>query len=93
MLITLGKDGLVFAGEEGTFDVRIPTIHSVSTIGAGDSLIAGFVSALVSKTDIINTLKTASAFGSAACLTEGTNPPKIEDITRLKKEVVCKRID
>ena len=92
VMITRGKDGLIFVGEEGTFDVKIPPIDSVSTIGAGDSLIAGFVSALTSKMDIINTLKIALAFGSAACLTEGTNPPRSKDITRLEKQVVCKRI-
>ena len=92
VMVTLGKDGLVFVGEDGTYDVKVPTINPVSTIGAGDSLIAGFVSALVSKKDIADTLKWAAASGSAACLSEGTNPPKAEDMSLLEKEVFCKRL-
>ena len=92
VMVTLGKDGLVFVGEEGSFDVKAPSIRPVSTIGAGDSLIAGFVSALVSKKDITDTLKMAAVSGSAACLSEGTNPPKAEDMSLLEKEVVCKRL-
>ena len=92
VMVTLGKDGLVFVGEDGTYDVKVPTINPVSTIGAGDSLIAGFVSALVSKKDITDTLKWAAASGSAACLSAGTNPPKAEDMSLLEKEVFCKRL-
>ena len=74
-MISLGGDGALLACSEGIFAADAPKITPVSTIGAGDSSIAGFLAASAKGAGPLECLKTAVAYGSAACLTEGTQPP------------------
>ena len=90
-LISLGADGAVLACDEGLFVARPPHVDAVSTIGAGDSMIAGFIAAESEPAE--NRLKTAIAYGSAACLREGTNPPKSQDIADIRRLVVLEKIN
>lgn len=87
VMISLGAAGAVLACATGEFFTKAPAIHPLSTIGAGDSAIGGFLSALMAGKDALTCLRTAVAFGSAACLTPGTQPPKKEDILRLLAEI------
>ncbi len=87
VMISLGKDGVYFSGSGESFYVKAPEITPVSTIGAGDSTIAGFVAGLERGYFLSDAVSLAVATGSAACLTEGTNPPKAEDIEILFREV------
>ena len=79
-MISLGGDGALLACSEGVFTVKAPKIQPVSTIGAGDSSIAGFLAAAAEGKCAMECLKTAVAYGTAACLTSGTLPPEREDI-------------
>ncbi len=88
VMISLGKEGAMLVCGEGFYTVRAPKLSSVvSTIGAGDSSIAGFLDAVSNKKSMPDCLKTAVAYGSAACLTDGTNPPRQEDIKRLLLQI------
>ena len=82
VMISLGGSGAVLVTNEGRFTVKAPTITPVSTIGAGDSSIAGYLAALSQGEREERCLRFAVAFGSAACLTEGTSAPRREDIDR-----------
>lgn len=75
-----------------SYIVEVPRIKAISTIGAGDSLIAGFIVAYVQGFSYEECLRNAAAFSTAACLTKGTEPPRPDDIERLKQEVRIKNI-
>lgn len=83
VMITLGARGAVIATSEGSFFELAPNIKALSTIGAGDSSIAGFIYALSHGFDSKMTLRAAVAFGSASCLESGTNPPEKEYVLKL----------
>ena len=83
VMISLGGDGAVLCSDEGTFHVKGAKVPVRSTIGAGDSSIAGFLKAYVEGKAGCDCLKSAVAFGSAACMREGTKPPEPEEIKRL----------
>lgn len=83
VMISLGKEGVYFSGNGESFFVKTPEITPVSTIGAGDSTIAGFVAGFEKGYSLADCVSLGVASGSAACLTEGTNAPKAEDIERL----------
>lgn len=87
VMITLGALGAVLCCPTGTYVANAPKIQARSTVGAGDSAIAGFLAALSTGSDPAQCLKTAVAFGSAACLREGTTPPLSEDVERLLGEI------
>lgn len=87
VLISLGERGLAYAGREMGGWARVPQITPASTIGAGDSTLAGFIFAHLQGGDGAEKLKTAAAFGTAACLTPGTQPPKPEAIVQITAQV------
>lgn len=87
VLLTLGGRGALLACADGVWQARVPTLSPLSTIGAGDSTVAGFVAARQSGNDIPTSLAFAVSFGCAACLTEGTKPPQPDAIARIRTQV------
>lgn len=86
-MISLGTDGALLASGGRLYRQRVPDVRVLSTIGAGDSSIAGFLAAYAKGGDAADCLRAAGAYGTAACLREGTNPPLAEDIERYYKAV------
>lgn len=82
-LVSMGDLGALLVTGEQVFCAKAPKVQAVSTIGAGDSTIAGFLAATVRGENSEGRLATAVAFGSAACLTPGTQPPMKETVCRL----------
>ena len=87
VMISMGEDGAVLVTKNGTFTIHSPSITPLSTIGAGDSSVAGFLAATSENLDCEVRLKTAVAYGSAACLTEGTRPPRKQDVLELLQKL------
>lgn len=87
VMISLGGAGAVLVGSDGAFCAVAPEIEVCSTVGAGDSAIAGFLAAAVRGASGAEALRTAVAYGSAACLTEGTQAPRAQDVRALFDEV------
>lgn len=87
VMISLGGHGAVLACKDGVFGAVPPTITPLSTIGAGDSAIAGFLCAACRGQSPGQCLANAVAFGTAACLTEGTLPPRAEDIASILAQI------
>ena len=85
VMISMGGQGAVLVSDEGEYAKVAPKITPVSTIGAGDSSIAGFLTALALGEREESALRYAVAFGSAACLTEGTSAPLVENIEQFLK--------
>ncbi len=83
VLISLGERGAVFANNNGVICLSAPKVKVVSTIGAGDSMIAGFISSAIDKKENKEQLAYSIACGSSACETEGTKPPQKERIKKL----------
>ena len=87
VMISLGSEGIFYSGCGESFTVKAPKITPVSTIGAGDSALAGFIAGIYKGLSTKEAVCLAAASGSAACLSEGTLPPKKDDIERLLKEM------
>ena len=89
VMISLGGDGAILSCGGKLYRAYAPKINVISTIGAGDSAIAGFIAA---DGCVEARLKNAIAYGSAACLREGTNPPLEKDIEYIKKTVTVNAV-
>lgn len=90
-MVSLGDKGAVLACDRVLY-ATAPKIDAVSTIGAGDSSIAGFLSAVANGGDSAACLATAVAFGTAACMTEGTEPPKERDFQNVLANIVVQEV-
>ncbi|MBQ9113091.1 MAG: 1-phosphofructokinase family hexose kinase [Clostridia bacterium] len=92
VMISLGSKGAMLCCADGCFVARAPGITALSTIGAGDSSIAGFAAAAKMGAPYSEMLRTAVCYGSAACMTEGTRPPKAEDVAMLLEKATVEKI-
>ncbi|MDD6800508.1 MAG: hexose kinase [Firmicutes bacterium] len=84
VLVTLGGNGAAFAGKGIVITADAPKIDVLSSVGAGDSSISGFIAAFIRGEDSLGCFLNAVASGSAACLREGTAPPLQSDIEKLR---------
>lgn len=93
VMISLGKGGAVWSDGKRCIFVKIPAIDApLSTIGAGDSTVAGYIAASAKGCSVEEALRLACAFGTAACMSEGTRPPMPEDIKVILKRISTQEI-
>ncbi len=92
VMISLGSKGALLVSDEGSFVASAPKINALSTIGAGDSSIGGFLAAAVLGENSAGMLHRAVSYGSAACLTEGTRPPMKNDVDVLYAQIKPQKI-
>ena len=92
VMVSMGGQGAVLVSGDGVYLAKPPKIAPVSTIGAGDSTVAGFVAAAAAGCDTAEALKRAVAYGTAACLTEGSLPPQKTDIHKLLGKIETKKL-
>ncbi len=72
VLVSLGGDGALLLAEDGAVYRREAYRGNVrGTVGAGDSMVAGFLTALESGADIAEALRFAVAAGSATAFSDG----------------------
>lgn len=93
VMVSLGEKGAVITTQDGTYHAKAPSITPISTVGAGDSSIAGFIMGIALTESTGDALKRAVSFGTAACLTEGTRPPRISDVEDIIKKTEVYKID
>jgi 1-phosphofructokinase len=90
VLVTLGGSGAVLVTAEGAWHATAPRVAVRSTVGAGDSALAGYLLADLDGCDAPTRLRRAVAYGSAAASLPGTTLPTpdqvrddVPDVTRL----------
>ncbi|MDZ8172291.1 1-phosphofructokinase family hexose kinase [Microbacterium xanthum] len=79
-LITLGSRGAVLVDADGARFATAPSIRVASTVGAGDSSLAGLLIADVAGRSPEERLLSAIRYGAAAATLPGTLPPTPADL-------------
>ncbi len=87
LVVSMGGDGALLATRDGVEKLNAPQVQKVSSVGAGDSMVAGIVSRLVAGESIGNAVRYGLACGSAAIMTPGTELMRKEDADRLFREM------
>ena len=87
MVISMGADGAMLITSDECFQIPTPIVKVKSTVGAGDSMVAGIVFAQSKHWNWHDTICYGVACGTAATLNEGTELCKKEDIERLYLEI------
>lgn len=77
VLVSLGAGGALLIDRSGEYHARTPAITVRSTVGAGDSALAGFLAAGGAGPDA---LRYAVAYGTAACRLPGSAAPGPHDL-------------
>lgn len=90
--LSLGDRGAWFVGRDFAIAAAAPSITPNSTIGAGDSFVAGLILALSRQETPEDSLRCAVAAGAAALLMPGVELCRAEDAARLMPEIVVRSL-
>ena len=87
VFVSLGAEGMLYRGPEGTLRGRSRPVAMVNATGAGDASMAGIIHATLAGRDARGALETAMAAGIIAVCSENTisagmNPGEIERIIK-----------
>ena len=89
IIFTLGKDGVIYAGTEGTFTHGIFETEVVDTTGAGDSFMGAFMHGWLSGWDMHTVATLANAAGAVCATKTGAIPalPETAAIEACRKTI------
>ena len=79
-LVTLGAHGAVLVDADRAWTATPPPVRVVSTVGAGDSSLAGYLLADLDGEDAEGRLRRSMRYGSAAASLPGTQAPRPADL-------------
>ena len=90
--ISRGREGMIIGDKDSMFKVVPPDVQVMSTVGAGDSTVAGLVLKLSQGGSLEEASRLAVAAGTAATLTSGTELCHREDVEKLLPQVKVERL-
>lgn len=89
MVISMGERGAKLVTMSESYHVQPPDVPEVSTLGAGDSMVAGMVLALSQNKPLQEVLQLGVACGTAATITHGSELCRKEDVEKLLQQIVA----
>ncbi|MFV2082096.1 MAG: 1-phosphofructokinase family hexose kinase [bacterium] len=88
LVVSLGPEGALLVSEEGPEWISGPQVETISSIGAGDSMVAGIVMKLAQDHPVREAVKFGVACGAAAVMTPGSELCRKEDAFKLYKDML-----
>ena len=83
IVVSIGPGGAVVVTADDTIRLRAPTVQVRSSVGAGDSMVAGIAAGLNRHLDLAHAVALGVAAGTATVLTDGTDLCNPADVDRL----------
>lgn len=90
-VISMGARGAVCARGEDVWRIHTPTVERRSTVGSGDSMVAGMAVAIARGDDMETALALGTAAGAATAMSKGTGLGQPEDVRALLPRVRVER--
>ena len=85
--VSMGPDGAWLVTADKKYFALAPIVKKKSTVGAGDSMVAGITYMLQQQQPLQQVINFGVACGSAATMNEGTQLFKIEDVQNLYEQM------
>lgn len=87
VVISMGGDGAICAWDQQVWRAVAPRVERRSTVGSGDSMVAGLARALANDQPIVEGLRMGAAAGAATAMTPGTHLGTREEVEALLPQV------
>jgi len=87
IVVSMGAGGAMLVTKDKEILIIPPTVEIKSTVGAGDSMVAGIVFALSRDKNIETAVQYGVACGTATTLNSGTELCHVDDVERLFKQI------
>ena len=91
VIVSLGKEGSALVNKEGSYIGNAPEGKLVSSVGAGDAMVAGIVYGISQNLTILDSYKYAIASGTSTAFSEGLTT--FENMNNLLDKVEIKEIN
>jgi 6-phosphofructokinase 2 len=91
IVVSMGSHGAKLITRNESYYARAPIVKRVSTLGAGDSMVAGMTLAISQNKEMGEVLQFGVACGTAATLTHGSELCRKEDVERLLPKISVSR--
>ena len=88
VVVSMGAEGASLASEDGFIKYTAPKVKKISTVGAGDSMVAGIVLKLSQGWPPSKAVAYGMACGSAATLNPGTELCHLKDVEELFSKMI-----
>jgi 6-phosphofructokinase 2 len=85
--VSLGGDGALLATRDGCLRLAAPQVNAKSTVGAGDSFVAGMTLGLYQGRPVEDAFSLGLATGTATVLTAGSEVSHQADVERLFQQI------
>ena len=92
VVISMGKRGAVAATRDECWHAVPPKVEAVSTVGSGDSMVAGICCGIAAGKVLSESLALGSAAGAATAMSSGVEMGKLSDVERLLPLVTLTRM-
>jgi 1-phosphofructokinase len=92
VIVSLGKEGAIFAGEGGVFLASGSPESIVSTVGAGDAMVAGISAALIEGAGLERLARLSTAFSLAKLAHPGPNLPARKEVESMTGKILLEKI-
>lgn len=94
VILSLGRQGAVLASSDprGVWLARPPAVRVRSAVGAGDSLVGGFLVGWVGGRSLVECFRLGVACGAASAMTAGTQLCHRTDVRRLLSRVTIRQL-
>jgi 6-phosphofructokinase 2 len=89
LILSLGPRGVFWLSSSGRGRLVSPTVPVRSSVGAGDSMVAGVVLSLAQGRPLADAVRVGVAAGAASVMNPGTELCRAEDVERFYAEVVA----
>ena len=87
IIVSMGANGALMVSKEECIHLMPPEVKRISTVGAGDSMVAGIVKSLSENKSFKDAAKYGVACGSAATINPGTELCKKSDADQIYKQI------
>lgn len=91
-VVSMGSRGAWFVTKDDAFHAAPPRVKVMSTVGAGDAMVAGVVRGMSLGEDLHTIARTATAYSAANIQHMGTALPEQDKIEKLMKRVVISQL-
>ncbi|PRX25287.1 fructose-1-phosphate kinase [Orenia metallireducens] len=93
VLVSLGAEGAILTTKEGTLKATPPEVEVVSTIGAGDSVVAAMAVAYLNDYKLEEMFRFAIAMSIATILRPGAEMGRLEEVNQYLGEIKIDKLE
>jgi len=87
IVVSLAAQGAILITKSSCYRITPPDVNVQSTVGAGDSMLAGIVYSLQNNKDLVESARFGVACGTAATMNPGTELCHLTDVKKIYKNM------